>query len=72
MRAAMASELEDKPIPDGNPNQWADRTKSHRQFDYDAYAEVQQWWANGGKTDIEALGCGAPPYNSETTVKGRL
>ena len=28
MRTAMAAELEGKPIPDRNPNQWADRTKS--------------------------------------------
>lgn len=34
MRAAMAAELEGKAIPDGNPNQWANRTKSRIQFDY--------------------------------------
>jgi hypothetical protein len=28
MRAAMAAELEGRPIPDGNPNQWADRTRT--------------------------------------------
>jgi hypothetical protein len=42
MRAAMACELEGKPIPDGNPNQWADKTKNGVQFDYDAYAEVER------------------------------
>ncbi|KAF8490551.1 FAD/NAD-P-binding domain-containing protein [Russula emetica] len=56
MRAAMAAELEGKPIPDGNPNQWADVTKSRIQFDYDAYAEVERWWASGGREQIEALG----------------
>ena len=56
MRAAMAAELEGRPIPDGNPNQWADRTKNHIQFDYDAYAEVERWWASGGREQIEALG----------------
>ena len=56
MRAAMAAELEGRPIPDGNPNQWADRTKNHIQFDYDAYAEVERWWASGGQEQIEALG----------------
>jgi hypothetical protein len=39
MRAAMAAELEGKPITDGNPNQLADHTKNHIRFDYDAYAE---------------------------------
>ncbi|KAI0296726.1 FAD/NAD-P-binding domain-containing protein [Multifurca ochricompacta] len=55
MRAAMAAELDGKPIPDGNPNQWADRTKSQAQFGYDAYAEVDRWWANGGRKRIESL-----------------
>jgi salicylate hydroxylase len=57
MRAAMAAELEDKPIQfsDGNPNQWADRSKTRVQFDYDAYSEVEQWWADGGQQSIEAL-----------------
>jgi salicylate hydroxylase len=57
MRAAMAAELEGKPIPDGNPNQWADCTKNRFQFDYDAYAEVERWWASGGgREQVEALG----------------
>ncbi len=56
MRIAMAAELEGRPIPDGNPNQWADRTKNRVQFDYDAYAEVERWWASGGREQIEALG----------------
>jgi hypothetical protein len=43
MRAAMAAELEGRLIPDGNPNQWADRTKDRIQFDYDAHAEVERW-----------------------------
>jgi salicylate hydroxylase len=55
MRAAMAAELEGRPIADGNPNQLADRTKNHIQYDYDAYAEVEQWWASGGRERIEAL-----------------
>ncbi len=55
MRAAMAAELEGGPIPDGNPNQWADRMKNRIQFDYDAYAEVERWWASGGREQIEAL-----------------
>ena len=56
MRIAMAAELEGRPIPDGNPNQWADRTKNRVQFDYDAYAEVERWWASGGREQIEAFG----------------
>ncbi|KAH9979482.1 hypothetical protein BGW80DRAFT_1164422 [Lactifluus volemus] len=56
MRAAMHAELDGQPIPDGNPNQWADRTKSKVQFDYDAYAEVDRWWmTGGGREHIEAL-----------------
>jgi salicylate hydroxylase len=75
MRAAMAAELEGRPIPDGNPNQWADRTKSCRQFDYDAYAQVEQWWTDGGRARVEALGRGgdtAPDDSEVTTSKTRL
>ena len=50
----MAAELEGKSIPDGNPNQCADKTKARIQFDYDAYAEVERWWMNGGRERIEA------------------
>ena len=56
MRTAMAAELEGRPIPDGNPNQWADRTKSRIQFEYDAYGEVERWWTGGGREQMEALG----------------
>jgi len=56
MRAAMSAELEGKPIPaQGNPNQWADRAKNRTQFSYDAYAEVERWWVNGGRKQIETL-----------------
>ena len=75
MRAAMAAELEGKPIPDGNPNQLADRTKNHIQFDYDAYAEVEQWWASGGRERIEALGGhsnGGREVSAEMALKSRL
>jgi len=54
MRAAMAAELEGKSIPDGNPNQCAEKTKTRIQFDYDAYAEVERWWMGGGRERIEA------------------
>jgi hypothetical protein len=61
MRAAMAAEREGKPIPDGNPNQWADRTKNRILFDYDAYAQVKQWWTTGGgRRRIEALAVDEP------------
>jgi salicylate hydroxylase len=67
MRAAMAAELEGKPIiADGNPNQLADRTKNNIQFDYDAYAEVEGWWASGGREQMEALG------GVEMALKSRL
>jgi len=55
MREAMKAELEGTPMPDGNPNQWADRSKNRAQFDYDAYAEVEKWWVGGGRERIEAL-----------------
>lgn len=58
MRAAMAAELEGESIPDGNPNQCADKTKTRIQFDYDAYAEVERWWIGGGRERIEALAGG--------------
>jgi len=56
----MAAELDEeggKPLipTDGNPNQYADRTKSRIQFGYDAYAEVERWWKAGGRERIEAL-----------------
>jgi salicylate hydroxylase len=70
MRAAMAAELEDKPIPDGNPNQWADRSKSRVQFGYDAYAEVERWWTNGGRQCLEALSAGTG--RREMMVRSRL
>jgi salicylate hydroxylase len=75
MRAAMAAELEGRPIPDGNPNQWADRTKNHIQFDYDAYAEVERWWASGGREQVEALGGhsdGGHGSSAEMALKSRL
>jgi len=78
MRTAMAAELEDKSIPDGNPNQWADRTKSQVQFDYDAYAEVERWWMSGGRrARIEALAASGPRFSdrggrAEMMVKARL
>jgi salicylate hydroxylase len=75
MRAAMAAELEGRAIPDGNPNQLADRTKNHIQYDYDAYAEVEQWWASGGREQIEALGGhgdGGHESSAEMVLKSRL
>jgi hypothetical protein len=61
MRGAMAAELEGKSTPDGNPNQWADRTKNHDLFDYDAYAQVEQWWtAEGRQRLIEARAVDEP------------
>ena len=35
-------------LPDENPNQWADRTKSRLQFDYEAYAELGRRWGESG------------------------
>ena len=81
MRTAMAAELEGKPIPDGNPNQWADRTKSQVQFDYDAYAEVDRWWLRGGgREHIQALApscagaadCGSNGGRAGMMMKARL
>jgi len=44
----MEAELEGEPLPDGNPNQWADRIKRRLQFHYEAYAEVERWWGESG------------------------
>jgi hypothetical protein len=79
MRAAMAAELEGKPIPDGNPNQWADRTKSRVQFDYDAYAEVERWWmtvgggggGGGGRRRIEEALARGGRQQQQVEVAGR-
>jgi hypothetical protein len=61
MRGAMTAEREGKSIPDGNPNQWADRTKNRVLFDYDAYDQVKQWWtAEGEQRLIEALAVDEP------------
>ena len=65
LRAAMAALLEGRPIPaQGNPNQWADREKNRKQFNYDAYAEVDRWWANGGRKQIEALALPRTPLRT--------
>jgi hypothetical protein len=70
MRAAMVAVLEGKPFPaHENPNTWADRERSRIQFSYDAYAEVERWWANGGRTQIEKL---APHPETETPLMTRL
>ncbi|ETW76283.1 hypothetical protein HETIRDRAFT_156655 [Heterobasidion irregulare TC 32-1] len=37
----------------GNPNQWADRRKSERQFSYDADGAVHGWWTAGGRALLE-------------------
>jgi salicylate hydroxylase len=38
-----------------NPNQWADRAKARRQFAYDADQVVDEWWAAGGKAQMESV-----------------
>ena len=55
MRATMVAGLGGTLIPDGNPNQQDDRTKNRIHFEYDSYAEVERWWASGGREQIEAL-----------------
>lgn len=78
MHAAMAAELEGMSIPDGNPNQCADKTKTRIQFDYDAHAEVERWWMGGGRERIEALAggrsCNSSSHSSsaEMMVKSPL
>ena len=37
----MVAKLEGKPVPDRNPNQWADCLKSQVQFNYNVYMEVK-------------------------------
>ena len=70
MRAAMAAVIEGKPFPaQGNPNLWADRERSRTQFSYDAYAEVERWWANVGRVQIEEL---ALPDETKTPPMARL
>ncbi|KAI0264854.1 FAD/NAD-P-binding domain-containing protein [Gloeopeniophorella convolvens] len=70
MRAAMALELAGEPgAADGNPNQWADRSKNEAQFSYDAYAEVERWWARRERERTEAPVAPAPDTEG---VKSRL
>ncbi|KAH9940626.1 hypothetical protein B0H21DRAFT_575727 [Amylocystis lapponica] len=76
MRAAMAAEFEmlereraglPPPPPatlDGNPNQWADRTKNEIQFGHDAEEVAERWWREVGERE---LGDGA-----EAVSTGRL
>ena len=37
------------PMNEENPNQWADKTKSHILFNYDADHVVDRWWAQEGQ-----------------------
>ena len=68
MGAAMVAVVEGKPFPaQGNPNLWADRERSRTQFSYDAYAEVERWWANGGRAQIEKLA-----HETETPLRTHL
>lgn len=39
----------------GNPNSWADRSKSLRSFGYDAEAEVDMWWDRLGD-EVKSIG----------------
>ncbi len=62
MREAMEAELQslrDGIIKDqakGNPNQWADKTKSVIQFAYDADEVSETWWKEVGEREIGTLG----------------
>ncbi|KAI0925362.1 hypothetical protein AcV7_005629 [Taiwanofungus camphoratus] len=69
MRRAMAAELtmlerERAGLPaeeeklEGNPNQWADRTKNQVQFGYDADDVADRWWREVGEREIGPLGVG--------------
>ncbi|KII92656.1 hypothetical protein PLICRDRAFT_480035 [Plicaturopsis crispa FD-325 SS-3] len=61
MREAMEEELREAKGDQadrsaGNPNQWADKEKSRRQFSYDADLEVDRWWKEVGERKIGLLG----------------
>ena len=34
---------------EGNPNQWADRSKNREQFSYDANVAAEEWWREEGE-----------------------
>lgn len=39
-------------LNEGNPNQWADKSKNKIQFGYDADEEAEKWWrSEGGKLE---------------------
>ena len=51
--SASASSADGETLMVGNPNQWADRRKSERQFSYDADGAVHGWWTAGGRALLE-------------------
>lgn len=67
MQEAMARELGLPPTPlpsqtmetdgaeAGNPNSWADKSKSMRSFGYDAESEADMWWDRLG-VEVEKIG----------------
>ncbi|KAI0067398.1 FAD/NAD-P-binding domain-containing protein [Artomyces pyxidatus] len=63
MRRAMEQELTTQSASssprqlnadEGNPNQWADRSKSIIQFGYDADDAVERWWESGGRELVDS------------------
>jgi salicylate hydroxylase len=54
-RAFRGEVAEQDTAGEGNPNTWADKSKSKIQFSYDADAEAEKWWEEKGEKDIVAL-----------------
>lgn len=77
MREAMARELGLPPTPlpsqtvetdgaeAGNPNSWADKSKSVRSFGYDAESEAEMWWDRLGD-EVEKIGKEAKDTETRT------
>ncbi|KAI0052821.1 FAD/NAD-P-binding domain-containing protein [Auriscalpium vulgare] len=66
MRDAMAAEFDPAAASnalEGNPNQWADRSKSQALFGYDTDLEADRWWEERGR---------ALPAQSQRQVQGKL
>jgi salicylate hydroxylase len=57
MRTAMNAELSGNKseLANGNPNQWADKSKNIALFGYDADLEVERWWNRKGEKELRSL-----------------
>jgi salicylate hydroxylase len=58
LREARGEASEDEGLL-GNANVWADKSKSHNQFSYDADEVAERWWREQGESTIGNVGVSA-------------